>query len=785
MNYIFADFVASLGGVLPLLLDSALKAALLLGLAAVATTALPNASAATRHFIWLFAVVAVLVLPLLSPLLPGWNVLPRWTTVAKPASPVLDAKVASPMVEAIEPTSGSVWRSSTPSHGAAREVQMTVRDGMLIAWAVGSALLILRVFAAHWFLARLTKACTTSNDVRLATIMRDTQRRLGVPGSLRLLLDSRRTIPLVCGVFEPRLLLPAEAMEWSDSRVRSVFLHEVAHVKRRDIAVQWLTQFACALHWFNPLVWLAARRIQTERERACDDLVLASGVRPSEYAGHLLNLATKLAPFTWMDACGVAMARPSRLEGRLLAVLNEQLNRNPVTRALALAILALGLCILVPVTILRAAAEQERLDEAPALKEVKPGGGAFSPQPPNSAASAREGAESAPDREVEKKEGQEASRSARAEAGATRTEDKVPILGDIPIIGRLFRKTSAVASNDSVARQIELLEKEIQLAEQQVRVAADQYKIGHVMGDALLLRQKELASLERDLAKLRNDPPAFERAIQKQMDLVKTLRAANEARVKVGTDTPDSLLGFDRELLHLERELAAGPHDASGSVNSARPTNSETTLIENAQQAERELEALRQKFTESHPAVQAARDRVERLRREEKIVVVRSPPRRDVVLSAPRPGVVKKILVVNEAKVKKGQRLIELDDREERAKLARVLAELEASNAALKVQEVSAKSAAVERTRANELAEQKLISQSELASKAQASELAQANIGKARADVSVAEQQVRQCQVALEMLTILAPKDGTILRINISEGEYASSTTQPLIVIGE
>ena len=549
MNHVFEDFVASLSGVIPLLLDAALKGALLLGLAAITTTVLSKASAATRHFVWLFAVVAVLVLPLLSPLLPGWNILPQWTTVAQPAAfPVLDANVPSPTVEASEPTSDAVWRSDTSFPVAARKVQVTVRDAMLIAWAVGSALLILRVFAAHCFLARLTKACTISNELRLATIMNDTQRRLGVHGSLQILLDPRRTIPLVCGVFEPRLFLPAEAMEWSDSRVRSVFLHEVAHVRRRDIAVQWLTQFACALHWFNPLVWLAAHRIQAERERACDDLVLASGVRPSEYAEHLLNLATKLAPSAWMDACGVAMARPSRLEGRLLAVLNEQLNRNPVTRTLALGILALGLCVLVPVTILRAAAGQERLDDALASKDIKPGGGALSPQPTNSAASAREGAETAPDKGVEKKERQAVSRSAPAEADATRIEDKVPVLGDIPIVGRLFRKTSAVASDNSLARQIELLEKEIQLAEQQVRVAAEQYKVGHVMGDALLLRQKELASLERDLAKLRNDPAAFERAIQKQMDLVKTLRDANEARVKAGTDTPDSLLGFDREL---------------------------------------------------------------------------------------------------------------------------------------------------------------------------------------------------------------------------------------------
>ena len=57
---------------------------------------------------------------------------------------------------------------------------------------------------------------------------------------------------------------------------------------------QLLAQIACALHWFNPLVWFAAWRLGLERERACDDLVLASGVRPSAYAGHLLEIVTGL-----------------------------------------------------------------------------------------------------------------------------------------------------------------------------------------------------------------------------------------------------------------------------------------------------------------------------------------------------------------------------------------------------------------------------------------------------------------------------------------------------------
>ena len=71
-----------------------------------------------------------------------------------------------------------------------------------------------------------------------------------------------------------RVLLPAEAEEWPEDRRRAVLLHELAHVKRRDCLSQLIAQLACAVHWFNPLIWLAGHRMLVERERACDDLAL-------------------------------------------------------------------------------------------------------------------------------------------------------------------------------------------------------------------------------------------------------------------------------------------------------------------------------------------------------------------------------------------------------------------------------------------------------------------------------------------------------------------------------
>ena len=72
-----------------------------------------------------------------------------------------------------------------------------------------------------------------------------------------------------------------------------------------------------ALYWFNPLAWLAWRRLLAESERACDDLVLAQGGKASDYAEHLLTVASGAKAVRMLSSAAIAMARPSQLQGAL------------------------------------------------------------------------------------------------------------------------------------------------------------------------------------------------------------------------------------------------------------------------------------------------------------------------------------------------------------------------------------------------------------------------------------------------------------------------------------
>lgn len=116
-------------------------------------------------------------------------------------------------------------------------------------------------------------------DMEIIAAFTEACTQLGIKKRIKLLIHSHKTIPVVWGIVRHRLLLPEVAKQWSKEQLRSVLLHELAHIKRRDLSLsQLLAQTACALHWFNPLVWLAAWRLHVERERACDDLV-----QPAEF----------------------------------------------------------------------------------------------------------------------------------------------------------------------------------------------------------------------------------------------------------------------------------------------------------------------------------------------------------------------------------------------------------------------------------------------------------------------------------------------------------------------
>jgi len=224
---------------------------------------------------------------------------------------------------------------------------------LLIVWLAG-ALLVLATFVAGHVLLRLTlRAARTVRGGPWRDLALDAADRLRLSLPFALLESDAVRVPMACGTLRPRVLLPASAESWSDDRKRAVLLHELAHIERHDCLTHALAQLACAALWFHPGVWWAAARMRVERERACDDRVLASATSASDYAHHLLEIVRSLGASRLAGLGAVAFARPSSFEGRLVAVLDPRRDRRRVGVRLALPAAALALAAVLPLAALQ------------------------------------------------------------------------------------------------------------------------------------------------------------------------------------------------------------------------------------------------------------------------------------------------------------------------------------------------------------------------------------------------------------------------------------------------
>ena len=192
---------------------------------------------------------------------------------------------------------------------------------VLAAWAIGASLVVALLALGLLRVWMIAKTAKPIGDEELLGLAEATADELGITRPVRLLESQTGITPMTWGYRQPVVLFPREAAGWSFMRRRDVLLHELAHVRRNDYMLQLIARYACAVYWFNPLVWLAARQLRLERERACDDAVLNAGAKPSEYANHLLEIARSLKASQATAFATVAMARPSQLTGRLLDVL--------------------------------------------------------------------------------------------------------------------------------------------------------------------------------------------------------------------------------------------------------------------------------------------------------------------------------------------------------------------------------------------------------------------------------------------------------------------------------
>ena len=308
---------------------------IILTLALLAGVALKRASAAVRHTVLAAAIVAAVLAPALELFLPQLPVI-HWGDAVPAVS-------SGPILSSVAAPAGSVTTVLPQPRPAIPWTMLLVA-----AWSLGALGTLGGLLIGLRRLARLTASSSPVREGRWRELADTLSQAHAMRRSVIILQSDDPALLVTCGLWRPKIILPAGADQWTDERRRIVLDHEMAHIRRRDGTMQLVGELLRAMHWFNPLVWMACRRLRQESECACDDVVLSSGIEPAEYATHLLDVATHVAHGHQAWASAPAIAHPSTLERRIAAMLNQQRNRRPLTRrSWATAVLA-SVAVIVP-----------------------------------------------------------------------------------------------------------------------------------------------------------------------------------------------------------------------------------------------------------------------------------------------------------------------------------------------------------------------------------------------------------------------------------------------------
>jgi len=315
-----------------------LRISAILAVALLAGLFLRRKPAALRHAVLATAVCSSLGVPLFSTFLPQWH-------VALPATaPLLTSRQIAgeaDMVTSEIAVAGRGGERASLPESAPIGAAIGATSVLGWTWAAGAAAGLLLLSLALARLVLLTRRAHPIDGSAWLDELRQLQ-RAGRLQRVTLLQTDGPSVLLTWGTMRPCIVLPRGAETWSQSRIGFVLEHEAEHIRRGDWLLQIAAETLRALAWFNPLAWAVASRLRIESEHACDDAVLAGGAAATEYAEQLVHVA-RLLVTPRFSAPAPAMARASRLERRVSAMLDSGVSRHPLTRLVHLAIVAIGL----------------------------------------------------------------------------------------------------------------------------------------------------------------------------------------------------------------------------------------------------------------------------------------------------------------------------------------------------------------------------------------------------------------------------------------------------------
>lgn len=372
------------------LIESSICATLLLVALCVASYLFRSRSSSMRHAVWVTGIAGLLVLPPSLALLPRLRILPlsihlgvQELVVANPAPPKFEAGASRSSFDAVgrhdqfEQSCADLQQQGVAESAVGdldlvthpdRSLTLNQRDPLEIhdigspafyaafalVWLAGSLVFTLRLIASYFWLHAIERTAVANRNSMVDDDFKLCALRLRLSPRVRLILSTQEIVPMAWGVIRPRVVLPELLVDCKSDDRRTILLHELGHVSRRDPLWHLLGELAGVVYWYHPLFWYARHQCAQMRENACDDLVLSAGVEPETYARCLLGFVSRRLVFPINLGPGVAMSMSSRIEERIRTVMCPSVDRSQIGKGIASSLAVGAMGCLIPLCMIRA-----------------------------------------------------------------------------------------------------------------------------------------------------------------------------------------------------------------------------------------------------------------------------------------------------------------------------------------------------------------------------------------------------------------------------------------------
>jgi beta-lactamase regulating signal transducer with metallopeptidase domain/Tol biopolymer transport system component len=323
---------------------------------------------------WCHALWLVLLIRMILPWAPSsrvslLNLIPLWdrqiqraqSSEATEQQLPFHAGQASDTAEAIPAQKSEsdviIQKKSVPEPGAIADIQIesklrlvSLRRILPVLWLAGAIVIGAYLLVSNFALWRIVKRDRPLVDQPMLELFEECKAQMGVQSLVVVVPSSQIRSPALFGFIRPRLLLPLEMLKKaSHEEMRYVFLHELAHMRRHDIYLGWLTSLLQVLHWFNPLIWFAFYRMRSDRELACDALVLARTQKEEsqEYGQAIVSLVRRFSRSRPLPAMAGIIENKSQLKRRIAMIAQFKKNSYQWSPLAAVLIVILA-CISLP-----------------------------------------------------------------------------------------------------------------------------------------------------------------------------------------------------------------------------------------------------------------------------------------------------------------------------------------------------------------------------------------------------------------------------------------------------